>query len=108
MEHYQKALKENPKSLETKVNIEWILRNQGQKNKQKQQKKEKENKKNEKQNSQDKSQIERTEKNGKKEEKIIMNEDQIQFIFKELEDREKKLRSKLNNKKGKRERGKSW
>ena len=109
LEHYQKALKEKPQSLETKVNIEWILKNQAQKNKQKQQKKEEENKKSEKQNSQEKSQMEQTKKNSKKEEEKVMNEDQIQFIFKELEDREKKLRSRLNNKKGKkRKRGKSW
>ncbi len=109
LEYYQKALKENPKSLEAKVNIEWMLRIQSQENKQKNQKKEgeKKDKQNKKQNSQEKSTMEQIEQDKKKEGKI-MNEDQIQFIFKELEERERKLRSKLNNKKGKKNRGRPW
>ncbi len=114
LEHYQQALKENPESVETKVNIEWMMLIQDQQNKQKQQeqeKKEQENKKNE--NSQDESEqsqqeMKKGEKSEEKVEEKMMNEDQIQFIFKELEDREKKLRSRLQNKKGKRRKGKSW
>lgn len=117
LQHYQQALKENPESIETKVNIEWMMLIQDQQNKQKQQEQEKENKQDENQDSQDGSeqsqQEMKTEEKGeeKKEEKTeeqLMNEDQAQFIFKELEEREKKLRSRLQNKKGKRRKGKSW
>ena len=104
LEHYQKALKENPESIETKVNIEWMMRDQ--KNKKQQQKKEGQKNKDSKKGSE--QNIEQEEKNEEKIEKKQMNEDQVQFIFKELEEREKKLRSRLQNQKGQKRKGKSW
>ena len=118
LEHYQKALKEYAESIPVKANIEWMMRLQNQQNKQQKnpenqkekqkedQNKEKENNKNSKQGAEQK--LQETKQGEKNEEKKLMNEDQVQFIFKELEEREKKLRSRLQNQKGKKKKGKSW
>lgn len=117
LEHYQKTLKEYAESIPVKVNIEWMMRLQRQKNKQqkntekqkKGQNKEQENNKKEENSTEEvKQKLQEMKQGEKNEEKQPMNEDQIQFIFKELEEREKKLRSRLQNQKGKRRKGKSW
>ena len=112
LEHYQKALKDNPESMEVKVNIEWMMLVQDQQNKQKRQEeqKEKENQESQEESKQSKNDIKQEKKDEEKikETEKTMNEDQIEFIFKELEDREQKLRSRLQDKKGKRREGKSW
>ena len=113
LEYYQKALKEYSESVPVKVNIEWMMHLQNQQNKQQkdtQKKKENQNKNQENKNSKEgaEQKLQETKQGEKNEEKKLMNEDQVQFIFKELEEREKKLRSRLQNKKGKRSKGKSW
>ena len=113
LEHYQQALKENPESMEVKVNIEWMMLVQDQQKKQQQQEQKEqgqENKQNEDFQDASEQKIQEMKEEKKDAEKMNekMNEDQIQFIFKELEERERKLRSRLQDQKGKRRKGKSW
>ncbi|MDE0151414.1 MAG: hypothetical protein OXK80_02810 [Bdellovibrionales bacterium] len=111
LDHYQQALEETPESMEVKVNIELMMLAHEQEQKQQQQ--EQEEQEQEKQNKDSKDGSEQTvqemkEEQGEEKMKEKMNEDQIQFIFKELEERERKLRSRLQDQEGKRRRGKSW
>lgn len=114
LNHYQQALKEKPESMEVKVNIElMMLVHEQEKKQQQQEQKEQEQKEENKQNKDSKDGSEQKVQEMKEEQseekmKEKMNEDQIQFIFKELEERERKLRSRLQDQKGKRRRGKSW
>jgi len=120
LEHYQQALQENPESMEVKVNIELMMLIQQQEKKQQDQKEQEQREQREQeqreQREQDQKEQEQQKENSQSDseqkmeetDKEKMNEDQIQFIFRELEEREKKLRSRLQDQKGKRKRGKSW
>lgn len=106
LRYYQKALEEYPESIEVKVNIEWMMRMQDHQNKQK----EKEQQEKEKSQEESEQHMKQEEKSAKqlKEAEKTMDENQIEFIFKELEDREQKLRSRLQEKKEQKRKGKLW
>ena len=104
---YQKALKEYPESIEVKTNIELMMKQQkSQSNKDK--KSDQKNKDSKKQNSP--SEKENTKESQQPIEEKDMSFDEAQFILKEIENRERKLRSRLENKKqGKKNKeGKKW
>ena len=127
---YQKALKENSLSKEVKTNIELMMAQQQQKAKpkkednknQKQQADQKnppeedKNKESESQDSQEEQEKSSDQKNfedtemgeeNKQDEKEL-SQKQIQFIFKELENREKNLKFRLNKDSKQRQQGKTW
>ena len=124
---YQKALKEYPLSKEVKTNIELMMKNQqkqskkdnqkesdqqNQQNNQQKSNQEKENQKTEEDSTQKKDPPEQNQEDipssENKEEQKELSQQQMQFIFKELEDREKDLKFRLQKEPSQNRQGKQW